>query len=222
MTPTPTTTGAAATATRSGCSATAIRGDGAYGQFLVVLPEHDTVVAITAEQSRMQSTLDGLWAHVVPAIGGSGSADADRALAERLAGLEIPAMSGDALGPEYAEFTRSESSDLSSDYTAVSVTRDGPDVVLGLSRRGEWLRVPVGRGLWREGELAAAGATLPVVSSGGWVDEDTFRAEVIAVETPHRIRVEARLRGADADLTWRMVPLTGYDPLWLATRWSYA
>jgi len=198
------------------------RGDGAYGQFLVVLPEHDTVVAITAEQSRMQSTLDGLWAHVVPAIGGSGSAAADRDLAERLTALEIPAMSGDALGPEYAEFNRSEASDLSADYTAVSVARDGPDHVLGLSRRGEWLRLPVGRGLWREGEMVAAGATLPVVSSGGWVDEDTFRAEVIAIETPHRFRVEARLRGDDADLTWRMVPLTGYDPLWLATRWSDA
>jgi hypothetical protein len=92
--------------------------------------------------------------------------------------------------------------------------------VLGLSRRGEWLRVPVGRGAWREGEMVAAGAILPVVSSGGWVDEDTFRAEVIAVETPHRFRIEARLRSADADLTWRMVPLTGRDPLWLATRWS--
>jgi hypothetical protein len=64
----------------------------------------------------------------------------------------------------------------------------------------------------------AGGATLPVVSSGGWVDEDTFRAEVIAIETPHRFGVEARLRGGDADLTWRMVPLTGHDPLWLATR----
>ena len=30
------------------------RGDGAYGQFLVVLPEHDTVVARTAEQERVQ------------------------------------------------------------------------------------------------------------------------------------------------------------------------
>ena len=49
------------------------RGDGAYGQFLVVLPEHDTVVAITAEQARMQSTLDALWDHVVPAIGRGGS-----------------------------------------------------------------------------------------------------------------------------------------------------
>ena len=196
------------------------RGDGAYGQFLVVLPEHDTVVAVTAEQERMQSTLDALWQHLVPAIGRGGSAGDDQALAERLAALEIPAMSGDALGPEYAEFNRSDASDLASDYTAVSVTRHGPDHVLGLSRRGEWVRVPVGHGVWREGEMVAGGARLPVVSSGGWVDEDTFRAEVIAIETPHRFRVEARLRGADADLTWRMVPLTGYDPMWLSTRWS--
>jgi len=196
------------------------RGDGAYGQFLVVLPEHDTVVAVTAEQERMQSTLDALWQHLVPAIGRGGLAGDDQALAERLAALEIPAMSGDALGPEYAEFNRSDASDLASDYTAVSVTRHGPDHVLGLSRRGEWVRVPVGHGVWREGEMVAGGARLPVVSSGGWVDEDTFRAEVIAIETPHRFRVEARLRGADADLTWRMVPLTGYDPMWLSTRWS--
>jgi CubicO group peptidase (beta-lactamase class C family) len=198
------------------------RGDGAYGQFLVVLPEHDTVVAITAEQWRMQSTLDGLWAHLVPALGTGGSDGADHRLAERLAALEIPALAGDALGPEHAEFTRSDASDLAADYTAVSVTRDGSEHVLGLNRRGEWLRVPVGRGVWREGEMVAGGATLPVVASGGWVDDDTFRAEVIAIESPHRFRIEARLRSSDADLTWRMVPLTGHDPLWLATRWSYA
>ncbi|NUR79665.1 MAG: beta-lactamase family protein [Dermatophilaceae bacterium] len=196
------------------------RGDGAYGQFLVVLPEHDTVVAVTAEQERMQSTLDALWRHLVPAIGGAGSSAADGALAERLAGLQIPALTGEALGPDYAEFNRSGTSDLASDYTAVSVTRDGADHVLGLSRKGEWVRVPVAHGEWREGEMVAGGARLPVVASGGWVDEDTFRAEVIAIETPHRFRVEARLRSADADLVWRMVPLTGRDPMWLSTRWG--
>ena len=36
-----------------------------------------------------------------------------------------PGRVGDALGPEYAEFTRSDASDLAADYTAVSVTRDG-------------------------------------------------------------------------------------------------
>ena len=198
------------------------RGDGAYGQFLVVLPELDAVVAITAEQARMQSTLDALWEHVVPALGRRGSDAADRAHADRMAGLEIPALAGTALGPEYAEFTRSAVSDLALDYTAVSVGRDGGDHVIGLRRGDDWLRVPVVSGAWLESELVGAGARLPVVASGGWVDEDTFRAEVIAIETPHRFRVEARLRGGDADLTWRMVPLTGQDPLWLATRWSPA
>ena len=73
------------------------RGDGAYGQFLVVLPEHDTVVAITAEQSRMQSTLDGLWEHLVPALGegGSDASEAsDRELAERLARSRDPGRGG--------------------------------------------------------------------------------------------------------------------------------
>ena len=194
------------------------RGDGAFGQFLVVLPEQDTVVAITAEQERMQLTLDLLWEHVLPAIGGAGSAEADEQLAQRLAALALPALSGDALGPDQADFARSEASDLAGGYTAVSVTREGADHVLGLERHGEWLRVPVGRGAWLEGELVAGGATVPVVASGGWVDEDVFRAEVIAIESPHRFQVEARLRSGDADLTWRLVPLTGPDPLWLATR----
>ena len=78
----------------------------------------------------------------------------------------------------------------------------------------------VASGAWVESALVGGGATLPVVASGGWVDEDVFRAEVISIETPHRFRVEARLRSGDADLTWRMVPLTGADPLWLATRWA--
>ncbi|GAA1986194.1 hypothetical protein GCM10009817_29680 [Terrabacter lapilli] len=196
------------------------RGDGAFGQFLIVLPEQDAVVAITAEQERMQSTLDLLWAHVLPALEGNGSQGADEQLAQRLASLEIPALSGEALGPDHAELSRSSASDLASGYTAVSVTRDGNDHVLGLERRGEWLRVPVGRGVWREGQLVGGGATVPVVASGGWVDEDVFRAEVIVIESPHRFGVEARLRSGDADLTWRMVPLTGPDPLWLSTRWS--
>ena len=196
------------------------RGDGAYGQFLAVLPEHDLVVAITAEQPDMQATLDALWEHVVPAVGPAGSQQSDAELAEVLAALEIPAMAGGALGPDHAEFTRSPASDLADDYTAVSVTRDGSGHLLGLARRGEWLRVPVASGAWVESALVAGGATLPVVSSGAWVDEDVFRAEVIAIETPHRFRVEARLRGGDADLTWRMVPLTGSDPLWLSTRWA--
>ncbi|MCU1538496.1 MAG: uncharacterized protein JWP82_2847 [Humibacillus sp.] len=196
------------------------RGDGAYGQFLAVLPEQDVVVAITAEQADMQVTLDALWEHLVPAVDRPGSELADAELAEVLGSRALRATVAEALGPDHAELTRSGGSDVAADYTAVSLTRDGAGHVLGLQRRGEWLRVAVTSGSWAESTLVGGGATLPVVASGGWVQEDRFVVDVIVIETPHRFRVEGRLRAGDADLTWRMVPLTGADPLWLATRWD--
>ena len=45
------------------------RGDGAFGQFCVVLPEHDTVVATTAYTWQMQAMLDAMWEHLLPALG---------------------------------------------------------------------------------------------------------------------------------------------------------
>src|ERR1700722_1213812 len=45
------------------------RGDGAFGQFCVVLPEQDTVVAITAATWDMQAVLDALWNHLLPGLG---------------------------------------------------------------------------------------------------------------------------------------------------------
>ena len=44
------------------------RGDGAYGQFCVVLPEQDAVIATTAATENMQGILDAVWAHLLPAM----------------------------------------------------------------------------------------------------------------------------------------------------------
>ncbi len=43
------------------------RGDGAYGQFCVVLPEQDVVLALTGQSLDMQAVLDAAWQH--PAAG---------------------------------------------------------------------------------------------------------------------------------------------------------
>ena len=194
------------------------RGDGAFGQFAIVLPEHDAAIAITSEHTDMQQILDAIWRHLLPALGGGGSPEADAALRERLARLGSPPLGGDALGPEFAAFGRHDAAGLPPAYTAVSVRRDGGGHVLGLEREGDWLEVRVGQGEWLESSLAADGQLVPVVASGGWVEEDVFRAEVVLIETPHRFRVEARLRSGDADLLWREEPFMGRDPLWLAVR----
>ena len=45
------------------------RGDGAFGQFCVILPEHETVVVTTAYTLEMQAVLDAMWAHLLPGLG---------------------------------------------------------------------------------------------------------------------------------------------------------
>jgi CubicO group peptidase (beta-lactamase class C family) len=43
------------------CRHNAFRGDGAFGQFCLVLPEQDAVVAITADTRDMQAELNVVW-----------------------------------------------------------------------------------------------------------------------------------------------------------------
>ncbi|MGA0567239.1 serine hydrolase domain-containing protein [Rathayibacter sp. KR2-224] len=44
------------------------RGDGAFGQYCIVLPEHDAVVAITSQTVDMQDLLNRVWKHLLPAF----------------------------------------------------------------------------------------------------------------------------------------------------------
>jgi CubicO group peptidase (beta-lactamase class C family) len=44
------------------------RGDGAFGQYALVLPEQDAVIAITSETRDMQGELDLVWKYLLPAM----------------------------------------------------------------------------------------------------------------------------------------------------------
>lgn len=44
------------------------RGDGAFGQYCLVLPEQDAVVAITSQTIDMQDTLNRVWRNLLPAF----------------------------------------------------------------------------------------------------------------------------------------------------------
>jgi CubicO group peptidase (beta-lactamase class C family) len=50
------------------CRHGAFRGDGMAGQFCIVMPEQDAVVAITADTSDMQAELSIVWDKLLPAI----------------------------------------------------------------------------------------------------------------------------------------------------------
>ena len=63
------------------CTHNAFRGDGAGGQFCVVIPEQDVVIALTAEVGDMQGELTTVWEKLLPGFG-------DKALPEDAAGQE--------------------------------------------------------------------------------------------------------------------------------------
>ena len=67
------------------------RGDGAYGQLCIVMPEYDAVIAVTAGTGDMQGELNLVWDKIIPAFSASAlpaDPDSDRRLAETPAGLQ--------------------------------------------------------------------------------------------------------------------------------------
>ena len=44
------------------------RGDGKDGQFCIVMPQYNTVVAMTANNRDMQAQLNLVWEHLLPAL----------------------------------------------------------------------------------------------------------------------------------------------------------
>ena len=76
------------------CRHGAFRGDGAFGQFCVVLPEQDAVIAITADTKDMQAELNVVWDKLLPAFHAAAlpaNADEESQLKTTLANLAVPA-----------------------------------------------------------------------------------------------------------------------------------
>ncbi len=70
----------------------AYRGDGAFGQYCIVLPDQDMVIAITSESKDMQKSMDLLWDNLLPGVEeGSlpGNPEALAALQEKVENLSV-------------------------------------------------------------------------------------------------------------------------------------
>ena len=50
------------------CRHNAFRVDGANGQYILVLPDQDAVIAVTANISNMQGEINLIWDYILPAL----------------------------------------------------------------------------------------------------------------------------------------------------------
>jgi hypothetical protein len=75
------------------CRNEAYRGDGAFGQYIIVIPKKDAVIAITAETPDMQEEINLVWKYILPALQDEAlpeDAAASLQLKEKLASLALP------------------------------------------------------------------------------------------------------------------------------------
>ena len=69
------------------------RGDGAYGQYILVLPEKDAVIIITSETTNMQQEINLVWKYLLPAFQEGKiktNSKVNKELEARLASLALP------------------------------------------------------------------------------------------------------------------------------------
>jgi CubicO group peptidase (beta-lactamase class C family) len=194
------------------------RGDGAFGQFCVILPEQDTVIVTTAYTLDMQAVLDAMWDRLLPGLGTvpPGAGAAHDQLRTRLARLGLPAGPGTPAPADWGPWTSgpftvtasSAGTEVRPSLTAVEVAPQAGGGQISLIEPANALTFPVGAGDWIVSDHADRnGDTIPVAASGGWLDGDTLRAEVIFLETPHRMDITCSLPGRTAQAVWRHPPL---------------
>jgi CubicO group peptidase (beta-lactamase class C family) len=191
------------------------RGDGAYGQFCLVLPEQDAVIATTAAAGDMQALLTLVWEHLLPAFGPrplTGREEADAALAERLARLALPPAPGEPAPPQgagaWSGAVFAPVAGVCADQpglTGVTVAEGADGWTLSLTEeQGDlWLALPATGG-WRVSE-----EPVPTAVGGGWTDAGTLTVHVAFLETPHRLRVTCSLAERTFTARWDTAPLHG-------------
>ena len=196
------------------CRHGAFRGDGAFGQFCIVMPAQDMVVAITAGLGDMQAVLDRIWENLLPAVG-RGARKAQGALEDRLHTLALRPVHGASTSPRAASMAgqvfKIAPNALGWEWLRLEERPSGGwDLAWGSQHRktllkvghGGWLRSEGVLGLSPRGGLGPLGLE-PLAASGGWTSDDTLTVVTHVCSTPFRavlalslgeqgLRVEAR------------------------------
>ena len=192
------------------CRNDAFRGDGAFGQFCVVLPDQDAVVAITSGVGDLQGVLNLIWDKFLPALGASPlpeDPEAARKLRDKLQSLAIRKPKGPATSPTLAEVGGKTYAFPSNDKKLESARIEaGPnpgELAIITRTDGQDRRIEVAGLDWKKGTIPAppsagitpAQGTRNIAAVGAWTADDTYTARVVLVETPFVLTLTLRFTG---------------------------
>jgi len=185
------------------CRHGAYRGDGAFGQYCIVLPDQDAVIAITSGVRNMQAVLDLTWEKLLPAfrpVAVPPNPTAAEELRKKLGALEIATAEGDAWKGSPSDVLgrtfRFEPNDLKVESMDLTSAEDGKGLVLTLRTDGKESQFPCGHGQWSSGRGSIGSLEdTPVAGSFGWLGNNACRLKLCAYETPYIFTLNLRFKG---------------------------
>ncbi len=182
------------------------RGDGAFGQFCIVLDKYDAVIAITSGTRDMAAVMNTAWKYLLPAFQ-DGALPADAVahgrLADKLAHLSTPPQLGAATSPVIAAVTGRRYKFPANDQKIESISLTSTDsagvAAFTVVINGAEEHFTATPGIWRKGgEIPSETGPEPVACSGAWTGDYAYTLKVCGYRTT--FTTTYRLRFADSQL----------------------
>lgn len=201
------------------CQHNAYRGDGAFGQYTIVMPEQDAVLAITSESPNMQDQLDLVWEYILPAFDASNAqSNPAGVLKSKTASLALP-LPKNSIQSSWAKKASKRVYQLESNEMNLKTLRlsfSKGMCMVDWEGEKENYQIPCGIGTWKAGETTFPGNDLlpkPISRSSGvrlkktvacgiWKDENTFEMTWRYIESPHHDVVTCQFSEAGIQVTF--------------------
>jgi len=190
------------------CRHGAYRGDGAFGQFCVIMPEQDAVIVMTGGHHKLQEAMNAVWNHLLPAMEREKPKEDQAKHAEltaRLDGLRLNV-------PQYASFSAVEHQLHGRTYEfeanptgvrQVTVAFEEHMALLHIQSGAGEQTVTFGRnGQWRENKVQVTPTvTQRVAGRFTWKDSENLMLILCRVETPFTDICTCRPEGDELEMT---------------------
>ena len=212
------------------CRNNAFRADGAFGQYIIVMPEQDAVLAVTANVNNMQEEINLVWDYLLPAIQQApvlSDKKAEAALRQKLSSLAIQPSVG-VISTMETELANETSYSLDTGHVKAFSFRFENDVCHAIIRGSkDDFPLVFGRETWIAGETRKPGSNLvpsnitgfstifKVRGSYCWKDEQTLILTLRYIEGPHYETVTCRFEDdlvhieTTSDINRKLTMMTG-------------
>jgi len=190
------------------CRHNLYRGDGLMGQFCIVMPEQDAVLAITSGTSDMAGIMNQAWDHLLPAMMEDALPTDDegyKLLNEKLQGLRISTIEGEESSPGVSDISGKTYMMEPNEQGIESVSFDfeaSPDMITIKNQDGEH-SFKIGYETMELGSMTFSPFTTSEIAvSGAWETPDKYIANVLYYETPHGVKFSFQFN--EDNLLWDM------------------